>query len=91
MTLAGKSSVDVYVKVQPNSYKVIKFMDLFIDGKFVRRDNQTPFEWGKKYSYFDKALKGVSIGKHKLTVKVVDNCGKVRLQNRYFYVVPHPN
>jgi hypothetical protein len=70
---AGK---DVYVKVDPKKYQHIAQMELFVNGKFVRKESSYPFEWGRPNTSGDNYLRNMKPGTYKLTVKIKDKCGK---------------
>lgn len=69
----GKS---VYVKVDPQHYQSIDYMDLYVDGKLIRRESKYPYEWCKKGSSSDVYLRKLKEGQHKLKCKIKDKCGK---------------
>jgi len=66
---------DVYVKVKAQRYQDIEYMKLYVDGHFVRKETQTPYEWCKSNSSGDYQLRNLKPGEHKITVKIKDKCG----------------
>ncbi len=65
----GRSS---YVKIGAKSYKHIKYVELWCDGKYIRKETRAPYEWGKGG---DPYLKRLRKGRHHLKCKIVDICG----------------
>ena len=66
---------DVYVKVKAQRYQDIEYMKLYVDGHFVRKESQTPYEWCKSNSSGDYHLRNLKPGEHNITVKIKDKCG----------------
>ena len=61
----------VKVCVNPKyGHKDIKYMKLYVDGKFVRQESKFPYEW-----HNDHKLKHLSPGKHLLECRIYTYCG----------------
>ena len=67
----GHNKYKLYVKVKPYKYQDIAYMDLYINGKHVRRENNYPFEWGKGG---DQYLKYLKPGYYELKCVIVTKC-----------------
>lgn len=78
----------VYVRVDPQSYHNIASMELFINGKFVRKEVKYPFEWCKS-SGGDNYLRNLKRGTYKLKVRIKDKCGKYHEIYCTFFVKGH--
>ncbi len=77
---------NVYVKVQPKKYHDISYMELYINGQYIRKESKYPFEWGKGG---DHKLKNMHPGTYKLKCKIKDRCGKTHYIYCTFYVKGH--
>ncbi|NND34296.1 MAG: hypothetical protein HKN76_17055 [Saprospiraceae bacterium] len=64
----------------------IKYIDLYINGQFVRREVHNPYRWGSQ-RHVDHVLKGMSRGTYKLKAKIKDKCGGLKTITRTFRVV----
>ena len=80
---------DVYVRVDPKKYHDIAYMELFINGKYIRKESHYPYEWAKSNSNGDHLLRNMNPGTYKLKVKIKDKCGHVHYKHRTFYITPH--
>ncbi len=67
---------DVYVRVDPRKYQDIEFMELYVNGKFVRKESSYPYEWAKGSGNTDSYLRNLQPGTYKLKVRIKDKCGK---------------
>jgi hypothetical protein len=65
----------VYVRVDPKKYHDIHHMELFVNGKFVRKESRYPYEWAKANSGGDHILRNMRVGTYKLVCKIFDKCG----------------
>ena len=72
---AGK---DYYVKVNAEKHHNIKWMDLYIDGRKIRREESYPYEWGRPGTSGDHQLRNMRKGTYKLKCVVYDKCGDYR-------------
>ena len=70
---AGKS---VYVRVDAQRHQDISFMELYVNGKFVRKETSYPYEWAKGSGSSDHYLRNLKPGTYKLKVRIKDRCGK---------------
>ena len=77
---------DVYVRIKTSDYQRIKYIDLFINGKFVRKEINYPYEWCKGSGNSDGYLRNLNRGTYQLKARVFDKCGGVREIKRTFYV-----
>ena len=68
---------DIYVRVDPKKYHDISYMELYVDGKYIRKETKYPYEWCKGSGNSDHYLRNLSPGKHCLKVKIKDKCGYV--------------
>lgn len=85
---AGK---DVYVKVDPKNYRDIHYMELYVNGKFVRKESSYPYEWGRPHSSGDHQLRNMRAGKYKLEVRIKDKCGQWHKKYCIIIVKGHHN
>lgn len=72
---------DVYVKVKPQKHYDINYMEIWVNNKYIRKESQYPYEWGKPGSNGDQYLKNLNPGTYKIKCKIVDKCG----QHHYIY------
>ena len=77
---------DVYVKVDAQKYQYIKYMELYVNGKFVRKEMQYPYEWAKGGGNGDGHLRNLKPGEYKLKARVYDKCGQYNDYFCTFYV-----
>lgn len=83
---AGK---DVYVRVDPKQKQHIDYMELYLNGKLVRKESSYPFEWCRPNTSGDNYLRNLKPGTYKLTVKIKDKCGKYNEKHCVIYVEGH--
>ncbi len=76
----------VYVKVDAQNYKNIKYCELYVNGKLVRKESSYPYEWAKGNGNNDGYLRKLKAGTYKLQCRVYDNCGKYKDYYSTFYV-----
>ncbi len=76
----------VYVRVDPSRYQDIAFMELYINGKFIRRENSYPFEWCKPSGFGDNYLRRLKKGTYKLKCRIKDKCGKYHELNCTIFI-----
>lgn len=82
---------DVYVRVDPQKYRDIEFMELYLNGKFIRKESSYPFEWAKGSGSSDKYLRHLKRGTYKIKCKIKDKCGQYHEIYCTFYVKGHGN
>ena len=80
---AGK---DVYVRLDAQDYHKIKYTELYVNGKFVRKETSYPYEWCKGSGNSDGYLRKLKAGTYKLKARVYDTCGKYKDYYTTFYV-----
>ena len=80
---AGKS---VYVRVDPQKYQDIEYMEMYVNGKFIRKESQYPYEWAKGSGSSDSYLRNLKPGTYKLKCKIKDKCGQFHEVYNTFYV-----
>ena len=66
--------IGVVVNASDSDGTIIK-VDLYINNKFVRTDNSTPYEWGTSCSASDNDLMNLSNGSYTLKAIAIDNEG----------------
>ena len=66
----------VHVKLEIDKYHEVKYVECYVDGQFVSREDRPSYEWAKPGTGSDRALRNLGKGKHKITCKVYDKCGK---------------
>lgn len=71
---AGKA---VYVKVDAQKYQDIEYMELYVDGKLIRKESTYPYEWCKGNGKEDGYLRNLKAGVHKIECRIKDKCGKI--------------
>ena len=76
----------VYVRVDPQRYQDISSMELFVNGKFVRKESQYPYEWAKGQGNSDRYLRNLKPGTYKLKCRIKDKCGQYHEIYCTFYV-----
>ena len=69
---------DVYVSMDVDNYRKIKYCELSINGRLVRRENSFPYEWGKGRGNSDALLRNIKRGNHVLSCRVLDQCGEYK-------------
>lgn len=69
------TGTDLYVKVQPQNYYDIYYMELWVNNHYIRKENNYPYEWAKPGSNGDHYLRNLQPGTYKLKVKIKDKCG----------------
>ena len=57
-------------------YQDIAEMQLYVNGKFVRKETQYPYEWCKGSGNSDGYLRNLKRGTYNLKVRVKTKCGK---------------
>jgi len=67
---------DIYVKVKPNKYQDIEYMKMYIDGQYIRKESNYPYEWCKSNSSEDQKLRSMQPGKYELKCVIKDRCGE---------------
>ncbi len=77
---------DVYVRVDTKRYQDIAEMQLFVNGKFVRKEVSYPFEWVKGSGNSDPYLRNLKRGTYNLKVRVRTKCEKWYEYYCKFYV-----
>lgn len=69
----GKS---VYVRMDPQKYHDIEFVELYVNGKFIRKESSYPYEWCKGSGNSDSYLRHLKKGTYKLKCRIKDKCGQ---------------
>ncbi|MEL6924158.1 MAG: hypothetical protein AAFO94_08930, partial [Bacteroidota bacterium] len=69
----------------------IKYMELYVNGKQVRRESSYPYEWCKKGRNDDVYLRKLKPGTYRIKVVVYDTCGKKSYKECVIYVDGHNN
>jgi hypothetical protein len=82
----GKS---IYVRVDPQKYHAIAYMELYVNGKFIRKESQYPYEWCKGTGLSDSYLRHLKKGTYKLKCKFKDKCGQYHEIYCTIYVKGH--
>ena len=77
---------DLYVKVTAPNVS-IKNMKLYLNGEFVRRESQAPYEWGKA-SQTDTVLANMAVGEYQLEALAVTVNGESISQSISIKVQP---
>ncbi len=68
---------DLYVKIGTQKYQDIAYMELYINGQYVRKETNSPYEWGRPYSGGDHKLRNLQVGKtYYVKCRIKDRCGK---------------
>lgn len=80
---------DVYVRVEPKKQEDIEFVELFVNGNFVRKEENYPFEWCVGQGNSDHHLRKIKQGKYKLKARIKDRCGNYREEYCEFEVKCH--
>ncbi|NND05787.1 MAG: hypothetical protein HKN87_05360 [Saprospiraceae bacterium] len=79
----------LYVRVKPANYKHIAYMELYVDGKYIRKESKYPYEWGKNGS--DSYLKHLKPGYYKLKCVIKDKCGEKHTIYKSIVIKKHNN
>ena len=66
---------DYYVKVNAQKHQDIEWMELYINGHKIRRENNAPYEWGRPNDNQDHRLRNMQKGTYRLKCVVYDKCG----------------
>ncbi len=77
---------DVYVRLAVQNYQKIKHVELYINGKFIRKETSYPFEWAKGQGSTDSYLRNPKAGTYKLKARVFDKCGKYKDYYTTFHI-----
>lgn len=77
---------NVYVRVDPQNYHHIQYMEMYINGKFIRKESSFPYEWCKGSGNSDSYLRHLKPGTYKLKCKIKDKCGQYHEIYCTFYV-----
>ena len=80
---------DVYVRVDRQKYRDIEYMELYVNGKFVRKESMYPYEWAKGNGNSDSYLRNMRAGTYKLKCRIKDKCGKFHEVYCTIYVKGH--
>ncbi|MEM6378041.1 MAG: Ig-like domain-containing protein, partial [Bacteroidota bacterium] len=86
-----KAGSTVYVKVDAQNYNKINYVELYVNGKLVRKESQYPYEWAKGSGSSDGYLRNLKAGTYKLKARVYDKCGKYKDLFATFYVIGREN
>lgn len=65
------------VVIGAENYHKIKWIELYINGHKIRRENNYPYEWGGNGSN-DQYLRNIQPGTYELKCVIYDECGKYR-------------
>ena len=76
----------VYVKLDIKNYRDIKYVECYVNGKFIRKETNHPYEWCTRGNNGDQYLRKLPKGKHKITCKVYDKCGKWKEFHRWVVI-----
>lgn len=76
----------VYVKLDAQNYHRIKYVELFLNGKPIRKEMTFPYEWARPNGNGDHYLRNLKPGTYKLKARVYDKCGKYKDYYCTFYV-----
>ncbi len=79
-------NTNLYVKVHPNKYQDIEWMELYVNNQFVRKESQYPYEWCKQGSSGDNYLKNMQPGTYILKCKIKDKCGQYHESLKTVYI-----
>lgn len=77
---------NVYVKVGAQNIHNVEWMELYINGQKIRRENNYPYEWGKSNSNADYQLKNMRPGTYTLECKIYTKCNTLEVKTSTFYV-----
>lgn len=66
----------IYVRVKPQNQYDIKYMEIWVDNQYIRRETSAPYEWGIAGSHADVYLRNLQPGVHKIKCKILDKCGQ---------------
>jgi len=81
-----KQGKSIYIKVEPQKYQDIAYMELYVDGKIIRKETNYPYEWARSNSGGDHQLRNLKPGQHHIKVKIKTRCGQTTYQTRKIYV-----
>ncbi len=70
------NSTEIYVKVTPEKYQDIDYMELYVNDQYVRKESSFPYEWCRPNQQGDSHLRNLQSGNYELRVKVKDKCGQ---------------
>lgn len=77
---------DLYVKVDAHDNDGIKYVKLYVNGYFVRQENNAPYEWGKPHTNNDHQLNNLQAGTYELKAVAEDHHGN-KTTKKYYIVV----
>lgn len=77
---------DIYVRVKAQYAHHIYYMELYVNGHYIRKESQAPYEWCKGSSG-DNYLRNLTPGSYTLIVKIKDKCGQYHKIKKQITVV----
>ncbi len=77
---------DVYVRVKPEKQHDIEWMELYINGHKIRKENSYPYEWGRPNDNQDHQLRNMHAGRYELKCIYKTKCGKEYYKTSTIYV-----
>jgi hypothetical protein len=81
-----KAGKDLYVKVKAQKHRDVEYMELYINGKKVRREMNAPYEWGRPHGGGDHYLRNMKRGTYNLKCKIKTRCGEIIWKKSTVYV-----
>ncbi|MEM6317475.1 MAG: hypothetical protein AAF960_07380 [Bacteroidota bacterium] len=77
---------NLYVKVNPQKYQDIEWMELRVNNQYIRKETSYPYEWCKPNSSGDNYLRNMQPGTYVLKCKYKTKCGKYYEKKQTIYV-----
>ncbi|MEE9373318.1 MAG: Ig-like domain-containing protein [Saprospiraceae bacterium] len=65
----------IYVKVNADRHQDIEYMELYLNNRYLRKENSAPYEWNKHGTNNDPSLRNLSSGTHTLKCRYKTKCG----------------
>ncbi len=80
---------DLYVKCNAHSSYGMKYVELYVNGHYVRKESRSPWEWGKPHSHNDHPLNNMQPGTYVIKAIGTDLAGYKTTKEVTIYVDPH--
>ncbi|MEM9885733.1 MAG: Ig-like domain-containing protein [Bacteroidota bacterium] len=78
---------DLYVKVNASDHDdYINYVNLYINGHFVDREDNHPYEWGKPHKHNHHRLNNMQPGTYHLKARAYDNYGRYTDKSITIYI-----
>ncbi|MEM0993063.1 MAG: Ig-like domain-containing protein, partial [Bacteroidota bacterium] len=77
---------DLYVKVNAHDHDGVEYVKLYVNGHFVRTENNAPYEWGRPHAQNDHRLNHMQHGTYHIKAVAKDRHGNTTTKTVTIYV-----